>query len=374
MRARWINPAIGVAGATLTIAAAFGEDVVRGPGWANVLAFLAYGVVLALRTTARVPAAFGFVAIVALLGAVLTPPPELITVSLGLPLFAYAAGGADDLVLRRYFLPALLAAIAVANLGAENSTAGDWVFPIAVTLAAFAAARNAVYRAAIASELHDAGLRVAQAQTEEALRAVAAERRRIARELHDVVAHSISVMVVQAGGARRILDRDTDRAEQAAAQIERTGRETLTEMRRLLGVMHGGVEPAGLEPSPTLEDLGALCTRAGATLLVTGEPHEVPAGLAIGAYRVVQEALEDSQRTLPGAQPEVEVAWNRATLEVRVADDRPFAGPELPGVRERVALYEGTLRTGPRDAGGGHQVTVTFPLSDHADAIAVQGA
>jgi signal transduction histidine kinase len=369
---RWADPAVGVLAAALSIAIVLAGDHREGPVWANVAAFVLYGVLLALRSRAPVAAAFGFAGLLVLLSTVLTPPPHNVAIFFGLLLFAYTAGSSGRRVLTRFYMPVLLGCIAVANLSVENTNLGDWIFPSAITLAAYVAGRNAVYRSALAAELREATVRAEEAQAEEAHSAVAAERRRIAREMHDVVAHSISVMVVQAGGARRILERDPARAQQAAAQIERTGRETLTEMRRLLGVMHGGTEPAELEPNPTLADLEGLCRRRGASLRVTGEPRPIALGLEIGVYRVVQEALNDVRRTVPGSEAMVALDWSPDALELRVSDDRPYAGPELPAVRERVALYDGELRTGPREGGDGHQLVVRFPLH-HADVVP-QGA
>src|SRR5205085_10147346 len=138
--------------------------------------------------------------------------------------------------------------------------------------------------------LPEAAARLAGQQAGEAARAAAEERRRIAREMHDLVAHSMSVMVVQAGGARRIIGRDAGRAVQAAARIERTGREALTEMRHLLGMLSDGSDRAALAPQPTLGEIGELVARARAAGLpavldVRGERQPLSAGLDLAAYR-----------------------------------------------------------------------------------------
>jgi len=134
---------------------------------------------------------------------------------------------------------------------------------------------------------------------EQALQAASDERARIARELHDIVAHSMSVMVVQAGGARRILDRDPGRALEAASRIERTGREALGEMRHLLGVLGTADQPAARAPQPTLAEIGELVTRARAAglptvLEVRGTRRPLAPGLDLAAYRIVQEALTNA--------------------------------------------------------------------------------
>ena len=130
---------------------------------------------------------------------------------------------------------------------------GDLVFPGVFGTLFWLVGRTIASRSRLTAELHEAALRAGEELELDATRAVADERRRIAREMHDVVAHSVSMMVVQAGGARRILDRDPERAIAAAELIERTGREALAEMRHLLGVLHGD-QPAGYAPQPTLAE------------------------------------------------------------------------------------------------------------------------
>jgi signal transduction histidine kinase len=253
------------------------------------------------------------------------------------------------------------------NLGTERATAGEWIFPPVAAIAAFLAGRNGVHRAALAVEMHEAALKAEEARAGEARRAVAEERRRIAREMHDVVAHSISVMVVQAAGARRILERDPSRAEQAAGLIERTGRETLLEMRRLLGVMHDGTEPAGREPAPTLADLNTLAARGrdlglNVTVTIVGEPRPLSTGLDLGAYRVLEHALHDLHRSDPAAAVHVTVHWTADALELVVTDDRiegDFDPAAMLAVRERVAVYGGDISLTEE---GGRALHVRFPL------------
>jgi signal transduction histidine kinase len=359
---RYGDLAVGALAAALGIVVAATSEDTAGPMWANVAAMLAYGALLALRRRTPVPAAYGFVALSVVFSLALIPPPDNPVIFCGLLLFSYSAGGSRRRALAWWFMPALVVAIAIANESAAGAGFNDYVFPTVLSFAAYGAGRNSLFRSALAAELHEAALSADEAQEAEERRAAATERRRIAREMHDVVAHSISVMVVQAGGARRILARDPVRAAAAATAIERTGRETLVEMRRLLGVMHGDRSPAELEPSPTLADLGDLCARHNAVLSVAGHARTVPTGLETSAFRVVQAALEDVQGVVPGSVAEVTVTWTPRALSLRIADDRPYAGGELVGVRERVALYDGELRTGTRPQGDGHQLDVRFPL------------
>ena len=190
--------------------------------------------------------------------------------------------------------------------------------------------------------------------------------------MHDLVAHSMSVMVVQAGGARRILDRDPARALEAATRIERTGRDALGEMRHLLGVLHGADAPAALAPQPTLAEIGELVTRARAAglpavLEVRGQRRDLPAGLDLAAYRIVQEGLTNALKHAGRAPTTVTVDWSADTLTLEVRDHGAPAvrtespGHGLVGMRERVRLYGGELEAGAAD-GGGWRVRAALPL------------
>jgi signal transduction histidine kinase len=245
----------------------------------------------------------------------------------------------------------------------------DYIFPTAFVLIAWLGGRGVRTRTQLTEELHEAAVQAQEAHEEEVARAAVDERRRIAREMHDVVAHSVSVMVVQAGGARRILDRDPARAVEAAANIEEAGRAALAEMRRLLGVLHHSDERA---PQPTMRELGSLVERTRAaglpvSLTVEGEPRSLPAGMDLAAYRVVQEALTNAIKHAGAAPTEVTVRWEPEHLELEIVDNgAPAAngkagGHGLVGMEERVRLYDGELRAGRR-AGGGFEVVARLPL------------
>ena len=249
----------------------------------------------------------------------------------------------------------------------------DYVFPLGFTVAAYLAGRGLRTRTRLTEELHEAAAQAQEAHEAEVARAAAEERRRIAREMHDVVAHSVSVMVVQAGGARRILDRDPQRAVEAAARIEEVGRAALTEMRRLLGVLHHGDEEPGRAPQPTLRELDALIARSRAaglpvTLAVEGSPRALPAGKDLAAYRVVQEALTNAIKHASGAPTSVIVRWEPSALELEIVDtgagtvvNGNGSGHGLVGMEERMRLYDGSLRAGARP-GGGFGVIARLPL------------
>ena len=202
--------------------------------------------------------------------------------------------------------------------------------------------------------------------------AVAEERTRIARDLHDVVAHSVSLIVVQAGAARMVRGQPP-RAVEALRLVESSGRQALEELRHLVGLLGSDQEP-DLAPQPglaQLETLAATVGSAGLTVRVriTGSRRELPPGLDLTAYRIVQEALTNTLKHAPGASAEVHVDFRNGELGVEVIDtggrtkpiEAPAGGHGLAGMRERVAVYRGRLETGPR-AEGGFRVRALLPL------------
>lgn len=205
--------------------------------------------------------------------------------------------------------------------------------------------------------------------------AVAEERSRIARELHDVVAHTVSVMVVQAGAGRRASAADPSHAAEALAAIEDVGRGALADLRRMVGVLREEPDAQQLAPQPTLADLPELVERLGQAGLPVriereGEPRELPSGIEVSAYRIVQEALTNVIKHA-GAVREVVVRlrYDTAALVVEVEDDGRGAasnrgtsaeGSGLLGMRERVAIFDGRLQVGPRRSGG-YRVRAEIP-------------
>jgi signal transduction histidine kinase len=214
-------------------------------------------------------------------------------------------------------------------------------------------------------------VRLEAARTAAAERAVAEERARIARELHDVIAHSVSVMTVQAGAVRRLLRPEQDRERLALEAIESTGREALTEMRRLVGLLRRQGSVPDFSPQPSMRAVDVLVGtihEAGlpVDLTVEGEPTELAPGVDLAAYRVIQEALTNALKYAGPARAWVTVRWREAELELEIANDgRSEAGGDgsghgLVGLRERVALVGGSIDSGPRD-GGGFVVTARLP-------------
>ena len=259
----------------------------------------------------------------------------------------------------------------------EPMTLGDYLFPCGLAFCSWLAGRGVRHRSRLAEAMHELAVRAEEDRETHRRAVVADERRRLAREMHDIVAHSISVMVVQAGGARRILDRDPERAAEAAAQIEQTGREALMEMRRLLGVLRPADQRAERAPQPGLGGLDALVERArdaglAVEVRVEGERRELPGGIDLAAYRVVQEALTNCLRHAGGAGAEVHVRYGPDELEIEVADRGPgpagagtpvggAGGHGLIGMRERVRVHGGELEAGPRP-GGGFAVRARLPV------------
>jgi signal transduction histidine kinase len=200
-------------------------------------------------------------------------------------------------------------------------------------------------------------------QQAQARAAVAAERARIARELHDVIAHSVSVMVIQAGAAEQLLEQTPERARGPLEAVQDTGRQTIVELRRLLGILREDGQELSLAPQPGLAGLDLLVEemrQAGlpVQLRAEGQPGRLPPGADLAAYRIIQEALTNTLRHAGPAQAEVIVRYQDHAVELEILDNGqgpPLrdgadgrSGHGLVGMRERVALYGGTLDAGPR--------------------------
>jgi signal transduction histidine kinase len=286
-----------------------------------------------------------------------------------------------------------LAGLAAAELGsaAVQLTPGRFQAPTVVSnalvigaawlLGHFVGVRRA-YTARLeerTAELEERTAQLDQAREELARRAVTEERLRLARELHDVVAHAMSVIAVQSGVGAHVADTQPEEAAKALAAIEATSRAALTELRRLLGVLRQDSEPRGdLAPVPGLADLDSLLAevaRAGLAvrLRVEGAPSQLPAGVDLSAYRIVQEALTNVVKHAGPARAQVTIRYREKDVTVEVTDDgrgvmalagdgRVGTGHGLIGMRERVAAFGGDLEVGP-DPGGGFRVAARLPLA-----------
>jgi signal transduction histidine kinase len=264
-----------------------------------------------------------------------------------------------------------LAGFAVGTLGSHNSL-GNFLFGAIFAVGVWIVGRTVRARTATASELEERATTLEREREEHARRAAVEERARIARELHDVIAHSVSVMVVQAGAGEEVLRRDPDRAADVLRSIQETGRQALSEMSRLLGILREHGDELGLVPQPGIADLGSLLeqTRGAGLpveLTVEGEERSLPRGVEVSLYRIVQEALTNTRKHAGPACATVRLRYSGVQVAADIEDDGAGSrngyggGNGLIGMRERVAVYGGCLEAGPRP-GGGYLVRARIPL------------
>lgn len=289
----------------------------------------------------------------------------------------------------RLALVCSLSAAALSQLRWEAEPGGSWVQVIFVTIImtvpfvlAWVLGDSLRTRRAYFDQLEERAARLEREREAQSKVAVAAERARIARELHDVVAHNVSVMVVQADGAAYVMDAAPDQAKQALETISSTGRQALAEMRRLLGVLRTGDAPESGEyvPQPDVEQIEDLVAQVRQTGLVVdfkveGTPRPLPSGVELTAYRVVQEALTNTRKHGgPDAGASVRLVYFDDGLGLLIEDDGRGAAHELYedggadgaghgmiGMRERIGMVGGTLDAGPRP-GGGFRISALLPL------------
>ncbi len=259
---------------------------------------------------------------------------------------------------------------------AEGDTLVDVAVPFLLLAAAWVAGREVGHQRLRAAELAQRTALLEHGREREAQLAVAEERARIARELHDVVAHGVGIMGVQAAAARRTLEPRQDSQREALLTVERIGREALAELQRMLGVLRSNGQAVERAPLPTLarlRDLAEEHRRAGlqVELAIEGEVRPHPPGLELSAYRIVQEALTNARKHAPGAAARVTVRHVPGALELTVSDGGPgpaadgSVGHGLVGMRERAALHGGELRAGP-GPDGGFLVEARFPTTEPA--------
>lgn len=270
---------------------------------------------------------------------------------------------------------ASITALFVTGLAVGELDLGSFISSTIILVTAFVLGDNVRRRRDAATALQERAERAERERELIAQREVNAERSRIARELHDVVAHSVSVMVIQAGAARRSLSSSPENAEQALTNIEETGRQTMNELRGILGVLRRsaadtGADPA-LAPQPALAEIGALVAMSDdlpIRLKVSGDLADLPTSITLTGYRVVQEALTNIRRHA-GPVTSVEITVGRSDNEValRIVDDGRGAAADdvgpgygIVGMRERVAAVGGTVQAGWR-TGGGWRVAVSLP-------------
>jgi signal transduction histidine kinase len=277
----------------------------------------------------------------------------------------------DSLVGLAVGVVGLLLAVPLGESSPDTSTT---VGNVVVLAAAWVVGDGTRRRRELAALYRQRAVDLEAAQSELARQAVTVERLRIARELHDIVAHSMSVIAVQAGTGRLVVGDDPEQARQALETIEHLSREAMDEMRRLLGVLRDEhAAPPPLEPMPSLADIDRLVAQAAAAgttvdVRVTGTRRPLAPGAELAAYRIVQEALTNVRRHAPDATARVELDFGTNDVTVTIANDlpaavavpRPHGGLGIVGMRERAALYGGSVETGPT-ADGTFRVRARVP-------------
>jgi signal transduction histidine kinase len=270
--------------------------------------------------------------------------------------------------------------IVYASVAGQKGTApSEWLWELTFAAAPYAVGRLLRSRRRLHAELEDRALALTHEREERERLAVTVERARIARELHDVAAHSLSLMVVQAGAGRSVLDADMDAVARALEAIATTGRQTMADMGRLLGFLEHD-DSSSLGGISRIGDLVAQARQAGlpVEVRITGAARRLPSQVDLAAYRVIQEGLTNALKHAGGACTQVTVAYDDEAVRVEVSDDghrritHPLsssgAGQGLRGMRERVAMAGGEFTSGP-GPGGGWAVAARLPLHPGADRV-----
>jgi signal transduction histidine kinase len=268
-----------------------------------------------------------------------------------------------------------LGAIAIVATGAAFlatwSELGDAPFHVAALVAGWLLGDSIGTRRAYVREIEEKAERLERERESEARRAAAEEQARIGRELHDVVAHALSVIVVQAGAADDVFDADPQQARGAIRAVDAAARTALADLRRVLGVLHDGAEYA---PQPGLAGLDSLVeqvrrTGLGVSLAIEGRARPLPAAVDLSAYRIVQEALTNTLKHANAEHVSVRIRYGEVlALEIRDDGRGPVNGSHsgngVIGMRERAAMLGGTVDTGPAGGGGGYLVSARIPIAE----------
>jgi signal transduction histidine kinase len=357
----------------LMVAAILALGAVRGPDRAEGTVAWLFTVALAVPLLWRRRWPVGVFAVIALvaLGQWLSDTRSFGDSALLVALYTVAATRSVRMTLAAAAVVEVGILLAALRWAGERDEINAFVALSGLATAAGVLGVNVRHRRALLSSLHERAERLEYERDQQGRLAAAAERSRIAREMHDIVAHNLSVMIALADGASFAVHDAPDRAEAAMRGASRTGRQALTEMRRLLGVLreepatddHDG--PDGRAPQPGLAQIAALVEQvrtAGLPIshtVVGAPPEPAPAGLQLAAYRIVQEALTNTLKHAgPGARATVSLTWDadRLAIELRdtglTPDPSAAEGAGLRGMRERAAVYDGIVEAGPAPGGG----------------------
>ncbi len=369
-RARSLDPraidaglALGLTAWALTVPGALSDP-------ARALVLLAMTIAIAWRR--RAPEA---VLVVEIAGLALVPRDLAAPQAIALFVAAFSAALYSR---RRLLVPALLlGAATTASALAGALPVARWLLPF-LLMGLVWLAGSALRRRELRAEAWADRAERLEREQEASLRA---ERARIARELHDVVTHSVSVMVLQTGAARQIMSKDERRSQTLLESVEKSGRSALEELRHMLGLLSDDDVDAPLAPQPGVTEIPALIEHVQQTgleveLCIEGQPRALSGGVAVAAYRIVQEALTNVLKHAGGAPTRVVVRWAEGALELEILDRGPrndvgqrdaVAGRGLAGMRERAGMYGGTLQARP-GPDGGYEVRARIPLEPGAAA------
>jgi len=338
-----------------------------------VPATLIAGLALYRRRTAplaTVALVLGAIAVESLLGVSLHKPDAPLLMAL---VAVYTAGAYLPLPRAAAGLAIAIGCIGIAFASSSTNGHSDFTFTLVIVSAGWLIGRGMHGRVSQTRELAERTRRLEQEAETERTAAVAEERRRIARDLHDVIAHSVSVMVVQAGAAEDLAERGAHGVLEPIRAVQETGRAALVEISRLLGLLRADGAELGLAPQPRIDELPELVAQARAAglavdLRVEGRPRALPLGIDLSLYRVAQEALTNARKHSAGARAEVVLRYRDRDVELVVDNDAGAetnghrGGHGLIGMRERVTVFGGTLDTGPRPEGG-FRVLARLPLN-----------
>jgi signal transduction histidine kinase len=366
----WLLTAVLVVGSIVDVSTSSSRE---GPLAANIAVVTVIALSFAWRRTRPLVTVFGAFSGFLILTIFLTQPPDLFVAIIVLLATGYSAG--RHLTGRRSVFALVFGAVVVITISSIYDP-DDIFFPVTFFwFVPWLTGRTLRNQTTLARELAEKAERAEHAREEHERRAIALERSRIARELHDVLAHNLSVMVVQAAAGRRVVDRNPEQALEAAALIERTGREALAEIRHLFGAVRRG-EGEDLSGPASITRLDELAGRARAAglkveLRVLGDAIQLPPGIDLTAYRIVQEALTNALKHAGSARASVTVAYEPNELVLTGEDDgegpreadelsEAGGGHGLVGMRERAALYGGLVQAGRR-RGGGFAVRARLP-------------